>query len=196
MAERQEKKWRGKDWYDILAPDLFKNNKIGESPASSAKSILNRTIEVSVRELMNREKKYERSPGKITFKVNKVEGKNAYTIFHGYSIFRDFVFMAVRKRLQKVESVANYKTKDGWELQITMLVVLNRNVCKEVQRKVRLLIQSELDKFISSVKLDDLILSIINVQLQSKLRKSINKIYPARVCEVTKIEVLSTPKTK
>lgn len=196
MAEKQKKKWKGKDWYNILAPDIFKNKKIGESPASSSKSVLNRTVEISVRELMGGERKYERSVGKLIFKVNRVEDKNAYTIFHGYSVFRDFLYMVVRKRLQKVESIHTYKTKDDWEIQITMLIILNRNVCKEVQRKVRLLVQSELDKFISSVKLDDFILSVINSQIQTKLRKLVNKIYPARVCEVAKIEVLSSPKAK
>lgn len=130
----------------------------------------------------------------LMFKVVKTEGKTAYTRFDGCSTPREFLYRMVRKRTQKVETVDYVKTKDDWELKVKMLTILNRTTPSEVQTKVRSRLAELLKEETSKRLLDDFLKQIFMKQFQTKVKRSLSSIYPARFNEVARIEVIQPPK--
>jgi len=184
------KKWKGKDWFSVIAPKMFGEVRLADTPAMDPDSLMGRNLEMSVSDLMGQPGKYYM---KIFFKVTEVDSRNAYTRFNGYSVAREHLSRMVRKRNQKVESVDYFSTKDGWKIQVTSIAMLNRNTESEVQKKVRRAIVSRLEETAKKSGVDDILKKIIEGSLQKEMKKIGSKIYPVRFFEVAKIEVVKAP---
>lgn len=184
------KKWKGKDWFVVLSPKIFGENYLAETPTTDPKSLIGRNIEVNVAELTNQANKYYM---KLKFKINRVDGKTAYTQFDGYVILKEYLFRVIRKGTQKVQLIKELETKDKWKLQITATVVLNRNTNAEIQKKVRKFIEDYLSERAQASTIDDFITGVINSVYQRNIKKKESKTYPIRFSEIEKIEVLKAP---
>jgi len=178
---------KGKDWYVILAPSMFSETQMAETPAIDPKVLVGRTVESNVSELLGQPDKYYMN---LKFKITGVNDHNASTRFHGYSCAKEHLFRIIRKRSQKVRAITNVETKDGWKLQVVSLVILNRNTDIEVRRKVRKIMVSGLMESAKNAGMDSFIRSITSGVLQKEIRKLGNKIYPVRFSEIERIEVL------
>jgi len=177
---------KGKDWYVILAPSMFSQSQLAETPAMDPRMLVGRTIESNLAELMGQPDKYYMN---VKFRIEKVEGNKAYTRFDGYSCAREHLFRIVRRGSQKVRAVADVETTDGWKLQVISLFILNRNTDTEVKRKVRKLLFNEMVERAKQSSIDDFVLSVAGGILQREARKLGNKIYPIRFSEIESIEV-------
>lgn len=184
------KRWKGKDWFSILAPKGFKELHLAEIPALEAKSVIGRNIEIGVSELMDNPSKYHM---KLRFKVTDVDGSVAHTRFNGFFVVQEAIARMARKKASKLESVEDVSTADGWGLHIKVVSTLNRKSYTQIQKKIRAEIVSTLRETVSKSSLEDLITSIVNGILQKNIKKAGSKIYPIRFTEVAKIEVLKVP---
>ena len=52
------KKIKGKDWYTIIAPKIFQEKVLGETPGDDVKKVINRSVEVPLVLLTNDMSKY------------------------------------------------------------------------------------------------------------------------------------------
>ncbi len=170
-----------------MAPKAFGGNLIAETPSLDPKSLIGRNIDVNMADLTGKSSKFYMN---MRFRVNKVEDKNAFTMFNGYYCLREHLFRVVRKRSQKVRTINNVETKDNWRLQVTTLIILNRNTDVTVQKKERKLIHDYLEDFAKKSSLEDFVKATINGIIQKHIRKTGSKIYPVRFSEIEKIEVL------
>lgn len=182
--------WKGKDWFSILAPKSFGNAPLAETPATDSKSVMGRVIEISVPELTGDQSKYWM---KLCFKINKINGKNAYTKFYGYKCIKQYIFRMVRKRIQKMRAINNLETKDGWKLQVSNVTILNRKTNIMIEKKVRKFVFEFLKDKAKELTHDEFVKQIINSEIQTKIKKLASKIYPVRFCEIEKVEVVASP---
>ncbi|MBN2042539.1 MAG: hypothetical protein JW754_01915 [Candidatus Aenigmarchaeota archaeon] len=187
------KKWKGKDWFNIIAPENFAGIFLAQTPTTDPKNIMGRTIEVSVSEITGDR---HRDNMKMKFVVERIEGKNAHTRFNGFESVREHVMRMVRKRNRKVQIIFDSVTKDGWLLKITALSILNGKTTTEIQKKSRRMMVDIINETTGSVTLNDLIRKIINTQLQMQIKKTVSKIYPVRFFEIEKIKVLRAGESK
>lgn len=188
--EKVAKKWKGKDWFAVLSPESFGGNVIAETPATDPKTLLGRTVEVSVSDLLGqRGKEFQ----KVRFRIEGVDGRNAHTRFSGYVVVKEFVSRVIRKRLQKIEVIGNVKTKDDWLLQISSVAIMNRNVEKNIQRKVRGWIGGQLTESAGRSGIDEFVKFIMAGTIQHRIKKQGSKIYPVRFFEIAKIEIMKEP---
>lgn len=192
MAEKAAagKKWKGKDWYAILAPSTFGKKQIGESPSTDIKDISGRVLEVALTSLVPQTQRYY---VRLNFKVNRVEGNNAHTRFNGLTVSREQMFRLVRKRFSKVELVNEVETKDGWKLQLTTISALNRSTKSSVQSEVRLLTDKWLKEFSAKSSIEDFVKGVTSGAVQKNIKGLGSKVYPIRFTEITKVEVLKAP---
>ncbi|RLJ06543.1 MAG: hypothetical protein DRP12_03860 [Candidatus Aenigmatarchaeota archaeon] len=184
MAE-EKKKWKGKDWYVILAEEPFKGKELGEIPATDPKQIPGRTLEIGVDELTGREADAHM---KIKFKVERLEDGRGFAKPVGFYLMREYLTRAVRKKTQKVEAIHDLKSQDGLLLHIKTQLVFNRNVYKSLQTSARkkvgeILAQAEKQPF------SKFLLDVISGRIQKQIKKECSKIYPVRFAEIAKIEL-------
>jgi small subunit ribosomal protein S3Ae len=180
------KKWKGKEWFEIYIPKFLGNIVIGETPAFDANSIVGRKVEKSLFEITNDPLRYYIT---LIFRINKVEGKNAYTEFYGHYCTRDFIARIVQKRSSRVDTNDVFTFKDG-KLRIKTITITNRRVCQEVQKKIRKHIIDFLKEYSAKTTIENFVKEFITGKLQEKIKKGMNKIYPIRVFEFRKSEVL------
>lgn len=181
------KKWKGKDWFSILAPKAFDENFISETPATDSKYLPGRVIEVPVSIILNDKTK---SHMKIIFKVTGVENKKAHTRFGGFYVIREFIARNVRSGLEKLYVVDYAETKDNWKLQITTTTILNGKCESSILTKSRKLISEFYKKQAAASTLDEFVKNVITSAYQKTIRKDCSKIYPVRFAEINKIEVI------
>ncbi len=187
------KKWKGKEWFNILAPSDLGARLIGQTPTTDPKSITGRTINVSVAEITGDNKKHHM---RVALRINKIEGKTCLTSFNGFECAREHLMRMIRKRNQKVESVFNTNTKDGWFLKTKFLVILNGNTTTTIQKRVRGFINKQIMDLTRNSNMRDFLKKIISTEVQMRIKKEGSKIYPIRFSEVARIKVLRSPEFK
>lgn len=184
--ERVVKKWKGKEWFSVIAPPMFGSQELGEIPTTDPKSLINRTIEVSLAELLNNPTKYYM---KLSFRIISLNGKKAQTRFNGLKLVKEQIFRIVRKRASKVEIIHDVETKDGWLLHLKLFAILNRSCNLEIQRKVRKQATGLIEEFVSKATIDDVVKTAADGLIQKNIKKFGSSIYPIRFCEIVKIDV-------
>jgi ribosomal protein S3AE len=189
--EKVSKKWKGKDWYAILAPEMFSGKQIGEVPATDAKTLVGRNLEVSLPELVGQTQKYYI---KVKLKATSLEDGKVKTRFNGMDIAKDQMFRIVRKRTRKTQLVNYIVTKDDWRMKVSTIMTLNRRTNSAVGTRVRAGVDSTLKEFASGKPAEEFMKAVFSGDLQHSLKKSFNKVYPIRFSEISKIEVMKAPK--
>ncbi len=189
----QVKKWKGKDWFNILAPREFGAKLLGQSPATDPKSLMGRTMEIGAPEITGDNSKYYM---KLSVKITNVEGKTCLTSFNGLECTRDHLLRMVRKRNQKVECIIDAATKDGWVLRIKPWTILNGKPPATVETKMRHLVMNFFGDFASKNSMSDVVRKALTTEMQMMLKKSGSKVYPVRFSEIARIKVLKSPEFK
>jgi small subunit ribosomal protein S3Ae len=182
------KKLKGKEWYNILAPPIFKEKVIGETPTSDIKSLVGRTVDVNLINLITDMSKYYM---KFFLKVKEVKEKNAYTEFVGMECMRDYISRSIRYGIRRVDTVQDMVTKDGKKIRVKSIIITSKKIKKNVEINLKKFIEDYLKKDIESKKLDEIIERIINDNMKNHVFEEGNKIYPIRTFEIRKIQVLS-----
>ena len=184
----RERKWKGKDWFAILAPDELGGVELVQTPSMDPKAVIGRNVVLPINEIMK--DKLDKFYMKIRLKITTIEDHNAKTVFNGFECMREHIMRFIRKRSQKVEVIFNAKTKDGWLLRITYLGVLNRNVPETIEREFRRFVEKQISEYVKQHSVYEFVKDIVNSKIQMTIKKEGSKIYPVRFSEVEKIKVL------
>jgi small subunit ribosomal protein S3Ae len=187
VRKTAEKKWKGKDWFSISAPEWLSGSNIAVTPATDAKSVKGRVIEVSVPDMTGDQSKYYMRVG---LKTGEPEGKDVGTIFHKYYCIDEYVMRIGRKGLGKVAVFVDAVTKDGWKLQVSVLTILNRRSNASIKAQVGKLAEELIVSKAKGLNHGDFIKAAMAGVFQMKIKKAASKIYPVRFTEIIKIEAL------
>ncbi|MFB6076496.1 MAG: hypothetical protein ABEK17_05185, partial [Candidatus Aenigmatarchaeota archaeon] len=102
--------WKGKTWFDLRGPDIFKKRNLGETASSNPDELLGRTLSIRLTDLVNNTNKYFY---KINLKIDNVEDGKAQTKFIGHDCSKDAIYRMVRRGIRRIDSRDVVKTKDG-----------------------------------------------------------------------------------
>lgn len=182
---KSQLKWKRKDWYEILAPDLFNNQKIGETPAVEKEDVIGRTISKSVNRLLGDE---SRRYMKLKFRVTDVEDGKATTETGGFRVSKNHISKVVQQGTTRVGIVEEIETKDDVKVKAQLLILPSGKISKEKRKALVKKGKKELEKIIRSHNLQALFLMIISQDVQKKIRSVLGNIYPIRYVEIKKVE--------
>lgn len=179
--------WREKEWYDILAPQMFGSVKVGETLASDPEKVKGRIIETTLGDLID---DFSKSHIKIRFKVKEVEDHEAKTEFVGHDMSREYIRSQVRRRATKVDSIVDVTTADGRKLRITSIAVTLNRVKTPQRRAINKEVEEYIKKRASKYEFDQLAQQMVLEKLASEIYQQIKDICPIRRVEVRKSKVL------
>lgn len=182
------KKLKGKEWYSILAPKMFKEKIIGETPVGDPKTLIGRKVDVHLINLVDDLSKYYM---KFYFKVTDIKESKAYTEFAGLECMRDYISRMIRYGIKRIDIIQDLVTKDKKKLRVKTLVITNKKMKKNVEIALKELVEEKLKKEIESDKLDEFIEKIIDDTIKKSILNEGSNIYPIRAFEIRKVEVLS-----
>ncbi len=177
---------KGKEWYQIVAPQFFGDFVIGETPALDASQLIGRTVEISLSDITNDATKYYM---KFYFRIFEVKDNKALTKFVGHDCTRDFLSRIVRRRTTRIDTNDVVNLQDN-KIRVKSIAVTNRRVSQNVEKKIRKTIREMIINELSKMKTEEFVREMIDGKLQQKIRKNVNKIYPLRHFEFRKTEVI------
>ncbi|NOX71976.1 MAG: hypothetical protein GXO64_04760 [Candidatus Micrarchaeota archaeon] len=181
------KKWKGKDWFNIISPAFLGSKVLYQTPSTDPASLIGRNVSAPLSIVTGERGKYFMW---LRFRIADVEGTNAKTIVSGLHCMNEYISRVVRKRRDKVELTHVTKTKDGWTIRIKPLIIMTRNVSSSVRTTTRKGITEIIDEKAKKFTMEELTKEIISGSLQSEMRKRLSKTYPVRFAEISKIKVL------
>jgi len=182
------KKLKGKEWYVLIAPKMFKEKIIGETPVGDPKTLIGRRVDVNLIKLIDDLSKYYM---KFYFKVNDIKEKKAYTEFDGLECLTDYISRLIRYHIKRMDIIQDLTTKDGIKIRVKTIIITRKKMKKSVEISLKEFLKDEIKKEVESSKLDEFIKKIINDTLKNSIMEEGSKIYPIRTLEIRKVERLS-----
>jgi len=182
------KKLKGKEWYVLLAPKLFKEKEIGETPVGDAKTLIGRRIDVYLINLVDDLSKYYI---KFYFKVKEIKDDKAYTEFAGFECLRDYISRMIRYGIKRIDIVQNLTTSDKAKLRIKTIIITSKKMKKNVEVDLKKFVEEKMKKNIETNTLNEFIEKTINDNFKNSILDEGSKIYPIRIFEIRKVERLS-----
>jgi small subunit ribosomal protein S3Ae len=180
------RKMKGKEWYSIVAPQVFNEKVIGETPVGDPKTLLGRKIDVNAVNLLDDMSKYYL---KFFFKIKKIEDKNAHTEFDGLECLRDYISRSIRYGIKKIDTIQDIETKDGKKIRVKGVTITSKKIKKNVAISLKKFVEDKIKKEIEKIDLDNFIEKVLNNSIKHSVMKEGSKIYPIRVFEIRKVEV-------
>merc|ERR1711879_898395 len=166
-----------KEWYDVKAPNLFKNRQVGKTLVTrtigtkiASANLKGRVLEACVADLNNDE---EQAFLQIRLRIEDVQCSHCLTNFHGMRLSTDKVKGLVRKWQSLIEATMDVKTTDGYVLRLFCIGIMNRE---------------------SQCDLKDLVTKLVPNTIGKKIEKRCPSIYPLKDVYIRKVKVIKTPK--
>ena len=197
MARRRrariKDKWAAKKWYTLIAPEYFGLAEVGETPADNPDKVVNRTVEITLAELIN-DYSNQNPYKKLIFKVYKVAGENAYTKFFKFELTRDYLNSLVRRRTSKIEDIVDITTSDNYTLRVKTVAFTTKRCKTSQKRAIRRTMREIVTQKGSKENFVQFLQECVLGKIPSEIYRSAKRIYPLRRVEVRKIELLKEPK--
>ena len=178
--------WKTKQWYEVIAPQLFDSKVVGEVIASDPKNLINRVVKVGLDELTG---DFSQTYTNIKLRIVDVKGKNAVTRFIGSEQLPSYIKTFVRRGKTLVDDVVDVKTADGQQLRIKPIVFAGGKIARGAEAAIRTTIRKELIDKAAKTNLDDLLREILFKKYAHSLISSVKKIAPIKRIEIRKIEL-------
>lgn len=176
-----------KDWYEIIAPDIFDNEKVSETPSDKKEKVDGRTIKVNLKDLVPTSNKYYMD---VFLKVNEVEGNKAQTELVGHKTSKEYVSKMVKRRSDRIDKVMDVDMKDGKKVRIKIIASTLNNTHTSTKKAIKEKIDEIIQDEASSSTYVEFMNDIFQNQIQRNLNDSCKKIYPLRSIEFRKTELL------
>lgn len=179
--------WKTKKWYEVLAPKMFGESKVGDTIASDPSELKGRIIETSMRDLTG---DFSRQHMKLRFQIVDVKGDKAYTEFRGQSLSRAYMRSQIRRKTTRVEGVTDVETKDGQRLRVKTIALAVGRAQTAQEKLIRMIMSERVKEIASRSPIDQFVQDVVLGRVATEMYRRANKIYPLKRVEVRKTKVL------
>jgi len=180
--------WKTKKWYNIIAPKMFDEARIGETLANSPDSLIGRTVDVSMKDITGN---FTKQHIRLKLGIVDVRGNNAYTIFKGQRLSREYLRSQIRRKSTKVEGIADAVTKDNHKVRVKIIALGFGRAQTSQETRIREILVNMIKDSARERTLDQFILDSVSGKIPSGIYKATNKIYSLKRVEIRKIKYLS-----
>ena len=186
-ARRVKDKWKAKEWYTILAPEMFDRIRIGDTPTDDPKKLMGRIAEVTVQDLTGDLSKMHI---KLQFRINDIQGFNAHTQFIGQNLTSDYIRRMTRRKRTKIDGTYDVYTKDKYLLRIKPMAIPEKRVQASQQTAIRAVMRKIIEETAKQKTIGEFVKMIISGEIVRNISIACKTIYPVKRIEIRKSEVL------
>lgn len=190
-AKKVKDKWRAKEWYKIIAPEMFSKMQLGETPSDTPEGVMGRITEATVQDLTG---DFSKMHIKIKFRVNDVRGLDAHTVFIGHDLTSDYVRRLTRRKRTKTDAVIDVTTKDAWEIRVKPMAVSEQRIQASQETAVRHIMDEVVKKTASEVTIGEFVRMLIMGELSKRISDASKIIVPIKRIEIRRSEVIKAGK--
>ena len=184
-------KWKLKQWYDIVAPTLFEEKIVGETPSADPKNLVNRRLPLQLSKLTG---KYDEMGlyGKVFLRTTEVKGNRIMTKLMGHELSNGYLNTLVRRRRSAVDDVIDVTCKDGLQIRVKMLVVTFNKVSATKKTAIRLITRDLIKERAGKEDLGEFFNNLIGNKVTGSIKSKVKKIAPIKNVVIRKTEVKGT----
>ncbi len=192
-ARKVRDRWRAKVWYTIIAPDTFSSKELGMTPSNEPEKVIGRIAEATLYDLTGDFKKMH---VKLYFKINRIQGTNAYTRFIGHDMTNDYIRRMVRRRRSRIDAIFPVETADGYRMRVKVIAVPDKRLKSSIKSELRKKVVEYLTVKAKEMTFSEYVKYLLSDEVRRDLSKVMKPVYPVRRVEVRKSEVLHFPEEK
>jgi small subunit ribosomal protein S3Ae len=181
-------KWKAKEWYKVLAPRMFNEIEIGETPSAESSYLIGRTAEVTVHDLTG---DFSKMHIKLRFKIADVDGHSARTTFIGHDLTSDYVRRLTRRKKTKTDHVVDVITKDNFTIRVKPMSIAEKRIQTAQEEAMRQIMGETLVKMGSEMSLSEIVKMIVSGEMAKELARSCRCVIPVKRIEIRRSEVLA-----
>jgi small subunit ribosomal protein S3Ae len=181
-------KWKRKKWFNILAPALFGEQLVGQTPATDGSRVKGKNVRVNASEILNDPRKQDRV---LTLKVSGVAGSKASTIIKSYSTNKPQLRKIIRKGGSRVDINNHYETKDGKKVNVKTLLFTASKCQANKRKELRAKADAAVEKMVGNKSYEELVMEVIMSKFQVQLKIKMEKVHPIRFTEIISFTNLS-----
>ncbi len=186
-AKRKVDTWKTKKWYDIYAPKMFGEIKIGETVASNPESLVGRVIEVTLKDITG---EFTKQHIKLKFQIHEIKGEKAYTKLKGHQLSREYMRSQIRRKTTRVEGIVDVVTKDGQKLRVRVIAIGRGRAQTSQEDAIRKAMVEVIKNKVPKLTFEEFISQVLNGTIAKEMYEPAHKIYPLKNIDVRKIKVL------
>lgn len=179
-------KIRKKKWLTLIAPKLFNEQPLGETPTYENDEVLGKHL---IFNLMNLARDAKKQGINLRFRVKEIKGEKAYTELIGYEILPSSIRRLVRREKDKVDDSFIVSTKDNFRVVIKPLLITRNKTKGSILTRLRKEAKIAYLQLAKKVVLADLLSNAVTGGLQKTIKDRLNKIYPLKVSEIKILRV-------
>lgn len=177
--------WSQKAMYNILAPVEFESQEIGTTMAGDPKTLIGRTVGVSLRDLTGDKSKQHL---KIIFEIDDVKNNEAHTRFKIFGTDPSYLRSKIRKGMGKIDYISRLDL-DNSTVKIKIIAMTNKSVLTSQKKDIIAKISKILESYKGS-KINDFAQATLFGKLGTEIYHGIKPICPIRRVEVEQVTVL------
>lgn len=185
-ARKIKDKWKAKVWYNLLAPEMFNKQLLGETPTDTADKLVGRVTEVTVQDLTG---DFSKMHIKLAFRVSQVQGQDALTQFVGHDMTSDYIRRLTRRKRTRTDLTVDVVTKDGWNVRVKPMAITDRRIQSSKQRVIRTIMAKLVTDVAAKQSIGEFVKGIISGDLAKTIALGCKPIHPVSRVEVRKSEV-------
>lgn len=193
MARRTQRKSdarKAKQWYKVLAPEMFGRAPVGETTSYDPDKVVGRVIETTLGDLTNN---FSKQNTKLRFRVDKVAGDSAYTRFVGHEMTTDYIRSLVKRRTSRIDAIVDVTTTDGFQVRVKPSCFTVKRARANQVKSIRELSKQVVLTKATGLDLNQLIQEVVLGKLSLDIYKEAKAVYPLRRVEVRKTEIVTEP---
>lgn len=192
MAVTKTEGWKAKQWYNLVAPEMFGKANIGETVADVPEKLVGRVIEVTLGELTN---DLSKQNIKLLLKVDSVGGDSAYTKFTGHQLTQDYLRSLVKRSTSNIETNISVSTKDGYTIRVKPSCYTIKRARANQVKAIRAVMNTVIISKAKEMDLEQFVQEVVTGKLSASIYHDVKPIYPLRRVEVRKTEIEAEPGT-
>lgn len=185
-ARKIKDKWKAKVWYNLLAPEMFNRQLLGETIADEPGKLVGRVTEVTVQDLTG---DFSKMHIKLLFRVNQVRGQDALTQFVGHDMTSDYIRRLTRRKRTRTDLAIDVVTKDNWHVRVKPMAITDRRIQTSKQRAIRTVMGNTVRGISAKQSISEFVKGVITGDLAKAIALACKPIQPISRVEVRKSEV-------
>jgi small subunit ribosomal protein S3Ae len=186
-------KWRSKEWYRVLAPDMFENAQIAETLSDEKEKIIGRVTEVTMQDLTG---DFSKMHIKLQFKINEISGFNAHTQFVGHTLTSDYIRRLTRRKHSKTDGVFDVLTKDKALIRVKPMAVTEKRIQVSQQQAIRGIMGRVISNEAAKRMHSEFVRELLSGNISKGILRACKAVYPLKRVEIRRSEVLRLPDEK
>jgi small subunit ribosomal protein S3Ae len=192
LAVTKTEGWKAKQWYNLVAPEMFGKANIGETMADVPEKLIGRVIEVTLGELTN---DLSKQNIKLLLKVDSVGGDSAYTKFTGHQLTQDYLRSLVKRSTSNIETNISVSTKDGYTIRVKPSCYTIKRARANQVKAIRSVMNNVIASRAKEMDIEQFVQEVVTGKLSASIYHDVKPIYPLRRVEVRKTEIEAEPGT-